>query len=1116
MVNAFRSVGLWEWEPGEWTPGSQQDWVDDQLAEFLQANGLIHGGSSSPLSLLTLLGDQDRERLLGAARQAWETQSLLDETLELPGPAGSTQKLRLSGSSLPSGRSARIVAACSLEIHPPAAGDAELRDFLKNDLIDSIPLLIVALNQAGELHYVNRRVEELLGYSLNELKEMDWVTTFLDPSEQARITATMARAYQGQVMEPIQTRIRSATDELRLVEWSHCASFPCRSPAGWMLGVGVDVTEREHSERDLRFKQRALEQSINGIFVADVDSRLTYTNDSALRSLGYTAPAEIAGRSVLEFCADQSLGSQVLQTLLTEDAWVGEMTLIRKDGSLIEMLISATVVRDPDGQAQSMMASTIDVTERKRQNDALRTSEASLKLSQSYLRAIFDSSPDCIKVVDKDCRLIDMNQAGIRALEVDSLEQIRGMDICECIAPEDREPYRRAVQTACAGGRSTAEFQMISAQGTRRWMEQHAVGLACPQGSTSPEQMVSVTQDVTERMQIQAALKQSEQHYRKLFETMSEGFALHELIVNDQGEPVDYRYLDVNPAFETLMSRKRAEVVNRCHSEFPSDDREFWVKAYGHVVLSGEPLRLEYVHPKSKRQWIVLAYRTEGRQFAVLFSDISNWRQAEQERRSMHDRLMMIINNAPLIMFSLDRDGRVTASEGKGLARVGLRPGQLVGKTIAEVYPDAAPSLAAIRRAFSGESVSFLAEGQGVFFDSHYEPHFDQDGQVIGMTGLAIDMTEQTRTQSALRESEERLQLFLKYAPAGVAMFDRDLKYIAYSGRWLVDHRLVGQDLLGRSHYEVFPEIPARWREIHRRCLQGAVERCERDLFERADGTATWLRWEIQPWHDADGKIGGLVLFTEDVSKDVQAEEEVQSLRNQAAHAGRVATMGEMAAGIAHELNQPLAAINLYAEGSVSAAKSGALTQVELIEKFAEIGALANRCGEIIRRLRAFATKRETRRMTVDLREIIAASSELLRHEYRNASVHCRVTVPEEPLWLIADTIELQQVFINILRNALEATIANPDSEPLVEVIVARISPEQCRVTVRDRGVGIPPEQLAQLFTPFFTTKANGLGMGLKICATIVRAHRGEIECKPVTGGGTEFLILLPLVQPRP
>ncbi|MEW6168292.1 MAG: HD domain-containing phosphohydrolase [Pseudomonadota bacterium] len=127
-------------------------------------------------------------------------------------------------------------------------------------------------------------------------------------------------------------------------------------------------------------------------------------------------------------------------------------------------------------------------------------------------------------------------------------------------------------------------------------------------------------------------------------------------------------------------------------------------------------------------------------------------------------------------------------------------------------------------------------------------------------------------TEQALRRSEELLRSFVEHAPAPIAMFDRDMRYLAVSRRFLVDYRLGQQDIVGRSHYEVFPEIPERWKEIHRRCLAGAIEQSDEDSFQRADGTLDWLRWEIRPWFEADHSIGGIILFSELITERRRAE----------------------------------------------------------------------------------------------------------------------------------------------------------------------------------------------------------------------------------------------------
>jgi PAS domain S-box-containing protein len=141
--------------------------------------------------------------------------------------------------------------------------------------------------------------------------------------------------------------------------------------------------------------------------------------------------------------------------------------------------------------------------------------------------------------------------------------------------------------------------------------------------------------------------------------------------------------------------------------------------------------------------------------------------------------------------------------------------------------------------------------------------------------GFVTDVTELELAESKLKASEAQLRKLIENAPVGVAMLDRDLRYLACSRRWLTDYRLEGREVIGRSHYEIFPEIPQRWKEIHRRCLCGVGERCEEDAFERADGSVDYLRWEIQPWHDATGAVGGLCFFRESITERKIAEKAV-------------------------------------------------------------------------------------------------------------------------------------------------------------------------------------------------------------------------------------------------
>jgi PAS domain S-box-containing protein len=151
----------------------------------------------------------------------------------------------------------------------------------------------------------------------------------------------------------------------------------------------------------------------------------------------------------------------------------------------------------------------------------------------------------------------------------------------------------------------------------------------------------------------------------------------------------------------------------------------------------------------------------------------------------------------------------------------------------------------------------------------------DSEGKVAALFGTVQDITERKKAEKTIQQHRQTLQLFIEHAPAAIAMFDTEMRYLAVSNRFLTDYGITDGQVIGKSHYDLFPEIDERWRDVHRRCLAGATERCAEDPFPRADGRTDWISWEILPWHEQKGKIGGIILLSENVTERVEAAEKL-------------------------------------------------------------------------------------------------------------------------------------------------------------------------------------------------------------------------------------------------
>lgn len=273
-------------------------------------------------------------------------------------------------------------------------------------------------------------------------------------------------------------------------------------------------------------------------------------------------------------------------------------------------------------------------------------------------------------------------------------------------------------------------------------------------------------------------------------------------------------------------------------------------------------------------------------------------------------------------------------------------------------------------------------------------------------------------------------------------------------------------------------------------------------------------RWYRLHWAGADGGGAQAVLTAVDLSERIAAVESRTHQQEQLLFTSRMMSVGEMAATIAHELNQPLAAIVNYLNGSLRLVDAaGGPSQVQRALTAARTQ--AEHASAVIARVREFVRAREPRRDAQDIETIVRSVVELLRLEAERLSLRIELALAPDLPAVYADKVMVEQVLLNLVRNALDAMREVPSSERGLRIETRRTLDDEVEVRVLDRGPGIGPEQQAQVFSPLFTTKSDGLGIGLAICRSIIEYHEGRLFFEARDGGGCVFGFTLPPAQGR-
>lgn len=377
------------------------------------------------------------------------------------------------------------------------------------------------------------------------------------------------------------------------------------------------------------------------------------------------------------------------------------------------------------------------------------------------------------------------------------------------------------------------------------------------------------------------------------------------------------------------------------------------------------------------------------------------------------------------------------------------------------------------------------------------------------VAGLLVQRSRRRRAEARLQASEQAMQLAATAAQLSMWIWDIRRDEIWSSDTLPATAPTSGLERRGlRSFLEgVHPD--------DRAAVQGSITRACLDQVEyeseyrvpQPDGSTRWYagRGRVE---FADGAPRQMRGVTMDVTRRKTAELDAERQRNELAHVARVNTLGELSGSVAHELNQPLAAILNDAQAARMLLGRAAIDRVELVAILDDIVDNDRRAGEIIRGLRRMLKKEEGARERLSLNEVVLEVLRLTKGELANRGVVVQARLDPAVPEIRGDRMQLQQVVLNLLLNACDAMAANSLADRVVEVRTEAVQ-GTVGVSVSDRGGGIPPEALKSLFKPFFTTKRHGLGLGLSVCNSIVTAHGGEIVVSDHPPRGTTFTFSL-------
>jgi PAS domain S-box-containing protein len=594
----------------------------------------------------------------------------------------------------------------------------------------------------------------------------------------------------------------------------------------------------------------------------------------------------------------------------------------------------------------------------------------------------------------------------------------------------------------------------------------------------------------------------------------------------------ELRFVRVNAIGERLLGLSTAQLIGKNDYDFfPKAQADFFTGKDREVLKTGTVLsipeeeidtRLQGKRMLHTRKVPVLDDTGQPAFLLGISDDITDIKQAEAALRETEIRLRTLFDAAAEFIFVVDTDGIIRLVNRRAVQQSGYTEEDLMGKHLKELYTEESqhksecnfPRL--MDRGYHRADIDFVCrDGRIVQMECSATAIPDNAGNFSTFLVIQRDVTEERAIVSALADSERRFRAIFNSTFQFIGLLDPKGNVLEVNQTALDFGGLTAAEVVGRPFWETpwwstSPEEQHRLKEALAQAAHGKLVRYEVDVRGKNDTTAT-IDFSLKPVLNEQGEPILIIPEGRDITDSKRAQDELQHHQQELAHVTRLCTLGEMASGIAHELNQPLTAIASYCESALALLELQPRLPESLVEIVKRTTEQAHRAAAIIRQLRDFTAKRRGTMEALDIDALVRKSIRLLDWELRNTNTTIELQLAAEGRKILANKVQIEQVIVNLVRNSLEAIREASRAEGHIAIQSNLLPNDLVEISVTDNGTGVSADMVACLFNSFRSGKPGGTGLGLSVSRSIIESHGGKLWFDEGHRNGARFCFTLPL-----